>query len=89
MSIRMLTQEVGVLLEQAASTDRPVVKQICLTRAERLLAKAEVLHRIKMKDMPDVFVDAIVNQKPGDGTKVIAVCPTLSREDFIKERTSK
>lgn len=84
MSVRMLTQEAGVLLEQAASTDHPVVKHVCLSHAERLLMKAEVLHRTKMQDMPDIFVDAIVNQKPGDGPRVIAVCPTLSREDFIK-----
>jgi hypothetical protein len=84
MSTRMLMQEAGVLLEQAASTERPVVKEICLKRADRLLAEAEVLHRTKITSMPKPFMDAIVNQKRGDGTKVIAVCPTLSREDFIK-----
>lgn len=84
MSIRMLTQEAGVLLEQASSTERPAVKEICLKKADRLLAEAEVLRRTQITSMPKPFMDAILNQKPGDGTKVIAVCPTLSREDFIR-----
>jgi hypothetical protein len=34
--------------------------------------------------MSKPFMDAILNQKPADGTKVIAVCPKLSRADFIR-----
>jgi hypothetical protein len=51
---------------------------------DQLLAEAEVLLRTKTTALPKIFVDAILNQKPGDGPKVIAVCPTLSREDFIR-----
>jgi hypothetical protein len=34
--------------------------------------------------LSEILYDAVKNQKRGNGTKVIAVCPTLSREDFIK-----
>jgi hypothetical protein len=83
MSRRALTQEAGVLLERAATTDREAVREICTRHADLLLARIEVSNAVAVK-LPTCFVDAILNAKKGDGPKVVAVAPTLTREDFIR-----
>ena len=79
MSIRALTAEAEVLLNRAATTDREVVKQLCLVKAERLLKRVEVLLAART-ELPRAFVDAVIERRAG----VIAICPALTRDAFIQ-----
>ncbi len=82
MSARALTTEARSVLEHSLTANN-VVRGILLRRAERLLAQAEVLVNARMESMPKVFIDAILDQKPGDAPRVVAVFPEMTREEFI------
>jgi hypothetical protein len=82
MSVREVIAEARVVLDHSL-TANPVVRGILLRRAERLLARAEVLLDAGMESMPEPFVDAVLNQRPGDPPRVIAEFPEMTREEFI------
>lgn len=84
----LLTEEEQVFLSVLAD-DFVEAGETDPLELELLLCEAECLMRTGIISMPKPFMDAIVNQKRGDGTKVIVVYPTLTREDFIKTLPSK
>lgn len=87
-SIRALTAEARVLLEHSLTASE-VPRGIYLRRADRLLARAQVLLDVGMQELPAPFVDAVLEQKPNDPPKVIAVFPEMTREEFIAWRDKK
>lgn len=84
-SIRALTQEARVCLDRSQSTAQPVVREVMLRKAAKLIERAEVLSRLGVSEFPDVFVNAILAKRSG----VIVECPTVTREEFIASRDAR
>jgi hypothetical protein len=85
MSTRALIADASSRLQASQATKNPVVRDIELRRAARDVKRAEVMADLGV-ELPASFVDAIIRQRehgPSPTPTIIAVCPTISREQFI------
>jgi hypothetical protein len=59
-----------------------------LTKAAKLIARAEVMVGIGVEEFPLPFVDAILAQRATGSTEPVVVvrCPEMTREEFLEWR---
>jgi hypothetical protein len=88
-SIRALTQEAHICLDRAQSTAQPVVREVMLRKAAKMIARAEVMAQIGVKEFPLPFVDAVLAQRANGASNkpvVVVQCPPVTREEFVESK---
>lgn len=86
MSARAIVAEASVRLEASRTASNSVARDIALRRAALDIERVEVMNRLSV-ELPAAFVDVLIYQRkygPLPTPLVVAVCPTISREEFIR-----
>ena len=92
MTIREAIAEAKICLERSQVADvHPVVAQVMLSRAAQRIHWIEVMLDIGA-EIPDSWAEAVARQRrngKSDKPVIVAVCPTMTREEFIAWQKEK